>query len=55
MEYSEQVRSKGKVLLLYCPNKISTPFIGLFDTSKIAKNEIKLRKLQPPKVKGVKN
>jgi hypothetical protein len=32
-----------------------TPPAGACDTLKIIKNEIKLRKLQPPKVEGVKN
>jgi hypothetical protein len=51
LEYTNQ----GRALLLLVSKKKSTPPLGTFNTQKIVENKLEMRKLQPPKVKGVKN
>jgi len=46
---------KGGFRCFWCPNKTWNPPIGTSDTLTIVKNWLEIRKLQPPKVKGVKN
>jgi hypothetical protein len=43
---------RGGLHCFWCPNKIWTPPLGTSDTLTIVKNGWKMRKLQPPKVKG---
>jgi hypothetical protein len=46
---------RGGLYCFWCPNKTWICPRDAFDTLKIVKNEIKLRKSWPPKVKGVNN
>jgi hypothetical protein len=46
---------RGASIICSVENKTWTPPIDISNTLKIIKNGIKLRKLWPPKVKGVKN
>jgi len=46
---------QGEGFVIYVVQKNRTPPIHAFDALKIIKNGIELRKLWPPKVKGVKN
>jgi hypothetical protein len=46
---------RGELYCFWCPNKTSISPIGSFGALKIIKNEIKLQKLWPSKVKGVKD
>jgi hypothetical protein len=46
---------RGGLCCFSCPNKTWTHPIGTYDTLKLVKNGLELKKLQPPKVKGVKN
>jgi hypothetical protein len=47
--------SQGKALLLLMSIKNSKLPLGTSNTLRIVKNKLKMRKLWPPKVKGVKN
>jgi len=51
LEYSSQWR----VLLFLVPNKTLSPPLGISKKIRIVKNGLEMRKLWPPKVKGVKN
>jgi hypothetical protein len=46
---------RGGLHCFCCPNKTWTLVINTFSTQKNIKNIIDVKKLQPPKVKGVKN
>jgi len=46
---------KGGLCYFWCPNKTRIPLIDASGELKIVKNRSELRKLQPPKVEGVKN
>ncbi len=50
LEYSSQWR----VLLFLVPNKTLSPPLGTSKKIRIVKNGLEMRKLWPPKVKGVK-
>jgi hypothetical protein len=58
---TEHLSAKGRTDSregLHCfwyPNQTWTPSLGASDTLIIVENELKMRKLQPPKVQGVKN
>jgi hypothetical protein len=47
--------SRGGLHCLWCPNKTWTLPLSTSDTLTIVKNELKKRKLWPPKIKRVKN
>ncbi len=47
--------SQGKALLLLMSMKNLKPLLGASNTLRLVKNKLKMRKLWPPKVKGVKN
>jgi hypothetical protein len=51
LEYSSQWR----VLLLLVPNKTLSPPLGTSKKIRIVENGLEMKKLRPPKVKGVKN
>ncbi len=46
---------RGGLCCFWCPNKTWTPPLGASDTLTIVENALEMRKLQPPKVKGMKN
>jgi hypothetical protein len=46
---------RGGLCCFGCPNKTWIPPIDASSALKIVKNKLELRKLQPPKVEGVKN
>jgi hypothetical protein len=46
---------RGGLRCSWCPNQTSTSSLNASDALKIIKNRLKLRKLWPPKLKGVKN
>jgi hypothetical protein len=50
-----QARSKGRVMFFLVSKQNRTPLIGTYSALKLIKNRIRLRKLWPPKVEGVKN
>jgi len=51
LEYTIQKRA----LLLLVSKQNLSPLLGASNTLKIVKNGLKMRKLCPPKIKGVKN
>ncbi len=46
---------RGGLCCLWCSNKTWTPSPGACDTLTVIKNRLEMRKLQPSKVKGIKN
>jgi hypothetical protein len=53
--YGKPGDPRGRVCCFWCANKTWTLVFGAFDTLTIVKNGSKMRKLRPPKKKGVKN
>jgi hypothetical protein len=50
-----QARSKGRALFLVSKQNLNERAVGASDTLTIVENILEMRKLQLPKVKGLKN
>jgi hypothetical protein len=51
----QNIPAQGGLYCFWCPNKTSSPLLSTSNMLKNVKNILQMRKLWPPKVKGVNN